>query len=185
MNIKLIHYDSSGKVLNYFLFHDTRFISQGWNTNTVQQLCRKGFVMEKGCVRDVPGCLCCGAGGAHFFCPCWHLDNKLFNRFSFSKFCPDERENNTLFEVSCPMCAVSESRLTPMKKIRMYINRSQGAALALQSTHQIVPLPFLAACRRQGCSSPQPTQEMPICPLELSAHSSDLWSRWFLPHGGL
>lgn len=128
--------------------------------------------MENCCVRDVPGCLCFGTSGAHFFCPCWHLDTKLFNRFSCSKFCPDERENNTLFEVNCPTCAVSESRLTPAKKIRMYINRSWGAALALQSTHQTVSLPFLAARRRQGGSSPQPTQEKPIWPPELSAHRS-------------
>lgn len=168
MNIKLIHYDSSGKVLNYFLFHDTRFISQGWNIDTIQQLYRKGFVMERFVLRDVPGCLCFGAGGAHFFCPFWQLDNNLFSRFSFSKFCPDERESNTLLEVSCSMRAVRESRLTPMQKIRMYINRSQGASLALQSTHQTVPIPFLAAPRRQGSRSSQLTQEKPIWPSELS-----------------
>lgn len=43
MNIKLIHYDSSGKVLNYFLFHDTGFISQGWNTNTSSNYVGKGL----------------------------------------------------------------------------------------------------------------------------------------------
>lgn len=89
------------KALNYFLFHGTRFIFQGWNINTVQQHCKKGFVMERFIEDTALGVYIMVSVVAHFFgllflvrkTPLWCLDSNLHNKETLpSQILPECKE---------------------------------------------------------------------------------------------